>query len=171
MQERLNRIVREKGLTAGRFAQEIGASPSAISHILSGRNKPGYEVLYSIARVFPDIDPGWLLTGEGPMYRNESPEDSGSTSHPTPQQAQQPQESQRQPSRSLFDWDEVPTTPAASPIIPPVRQPATTQPAQAPQTTHAQQATVEGAPTGKPGKTIKRIILFLADGTFEEYHN
>ena len=38
-----------------KFANMIEVNPSAISHLLKGRNKPGYDVLVNIAKVFPDI--------------------------------------------------------------------------------------------------------------------
>ncbi len=71
MKDRLNAIIEEKGLTATKFATLIDANPSAISHLLKGRNKPGYDLLVNIAKAFPDISMDWLLTGEGGMYNGE----------------------------------------------------------------------------------------------------
>lgn len=51
----------------------IEVNPSAISHLLKGRNKPGYDVLVNIAKVFPDISMDWLLTGKGSMSVSPSP--------------------------------------------------------------------------------------------------
>lgn len=68
MKDRLNAIIEQKGLTATRFATLIDANPSAISHLLKGRNKPGYDLLVNIAKAFPDISMDWLLTGKGEMY-------------------------------------------------------------------------------------------------------
>lgn len=68
MKDRLNEIIEKKGLTATKFAAMIDVNPSAISHLLKGRNKPGYDVLVNIARAFPDISMDWLLTGKGSMY-------------------------------------------------------------------------------------------------------
>ena len=49
MQERLNQIIEKKGLTATRFAAMIGVNASTISHILAGRNKPGFDIINNIA--------------------------------------------------------------------------------------------------------------------------
>ncbi|MDY4042203.1 MAG: helix-turn-helix transcriptional regulator [Marinifilaceae bacterium] len=68
MQVRLKQIIEQKGLTAERFANMIGANASTISHILNGRNKPGFDIIYNIIKAFPDINIGWLITGEGNMY-------------------------------------------------------------------------------------------------------
>ena len=68
MKDRLNAIIEKKGLSATKFATLINANPSAISHLLKGRNKPGYDLLVNIAKAFPDISMDWLLTGKGEMY-------------------------------------------------------------------------------------------------------
>ena len=73
MQERLNQIFEQKGLTAAKFATLIGVNASTISHILAGRNKPGFDMIYNIAKAFPDISLSWLITGEGSMYTHLEP--------------------------------------------------------------------------------------------------
>ncbi|CCZ06287.1 MULTISPECIES: helix-turn-helix domain-containing protein [Culturomica] len=70
MKDRLNEIIEKKGLTATKFANMIDVNPSAISHLLKGRNKPGYDVLVNIAKAFPDISMDWLLTGKGGIYNH-----------------------------------------------------------------------------------------------------
>ena len=72
MQERLNQIIEQRGLTATKFAALIGVNASTISHILAGRNKPGFDIINNIAKTFPDIDLGWLITGNGSMYTSSS---------------------------------------------------------------------------------------------------
>lgn len=56
MQERLNQIIEKKGLTATKFAAMIGVNASTISHILAGRNKPGFDIINNIAKTFPDLN-------------------------------------------------------------------------------------------------------------------
>ncbi|GHV69759.1 transcriptional regulator [Bacteroidia bacterium] len=79
MKERLNQLMREKGLTATKLAATINANPSAISHFLSGRNKPGYDILYNLSDKFPDINMNWLINGGGNMYNTSA----ANTSHPS----------------------------------------------------------------------------------------
>lgn len=76
MKDRLNEIIEKKGLTATKFANIIDVNPSAISHLLKGRNKPGYDVLVNIAKAFPDISMDWLLTGKGGIYNPPATEPS-----------------------------------------------------------------------------------------------
>lgn len=44
MQERFKQLLEEKNLTATRFAAMIKVNASAMSHILNGRSKPGFDV-------------------------------------------------------------------------------------------------------------------------------
>ena len=56
MQERFKQLLEEKNLTATRFAAMIKVNASAMSHILNGRSKPGFDVLDKIAQAFPDVN-------------------------------------------------------------------------------------------------------------------
>lgn len=69
MNERILLLLKEEGLTSGRLAELLGVQPSSISHLISGRNKPGFDFIASVLRRFPRIDPNWLILGEGEMYR------------------------------------------------------------------------------------------------------
>lgn len=51
------------------LAQELGTSLPLITHITSGRNKPGIELLQKVLISFPEIDPYWLLLGNGNMIK------------------------------------------------------------------------------------------------------
>ena len=53
------------------MAEMLEIQPSGISHILSGRNKPGFDLLQKILRRFPRVNPDWLLLDSGQMYRTE----------------------------------------------------------------------------------------------------
>lgn len=65
--ERIREIMTEKGLSSSHFADAIGIQRPAVSHILSGRNRPSLDVVYKILERFKEIDPNWLLTGKGSM--------------------------------------------------------------------------------------------------------
>jgi predicted transcriptional regulator len=45
------------------LALELGVSLPLITHITTGRNKPGIELLQRVLQRFPDINPMWLLVG------------------------------------------------------------------------------------------------------------
>jgi len=51
------------------LATELGVSLPLITHITTGRNKPGIELLQRVMQRFPDIDPIWLFLGEGVMLK------------------------------------------------------------------------------------------------------
>ena len=70
MQERFKQLLEEKNMTATRFAAMIKVNASAMSHILNGRSKPGFDVLDKIAQAFPDVNLNWLISGKGSLYNN-----------------------------------------------------------------------------------------------------
>jgi hypothetical protein len=51
------------------LATELGVSLPLITHITTGRNKPGIELLQRVMQRFQDIDPIWLFLGEGVMLK------------------------------------------------------------------------------------------------------
>ena len=57
-------IIESHKLSAGVFADKIGVQRSNVSHILSGRNKPGFEFLEKVLLAFPKVQAHWLLTGK-----------------------------------------------------------------------------------------------------------
>jgi transcriptional regulator with XRE-family HTH domain len=67
--QRIMDYIASKGYTKSDFAKSIDVSPSIMSHISSGRNKVGTEILQKIAIAHKDISLTWLLTGEGKMIQ------------------------------------------------------------------------------------------------------
>ena len=73
MVERIKEIILKEGLTSGSFADLIGVQRSSMSHILNGRNNPSLDFVIKTLQRFPKINPEWLLTGSGQIYRSEGP--------------------------------------------------------------------------------------------------
>ncbi len=71
MEEKLRILMQSENLTASRLAEILEVKPASISHILSGRNKPSFELLCKIVNRFPQINPYWLL-GDAEEMRNKS---------------------------------------------------------------------------------------------------
>lgn len=69
MKDRLLKIIKHYSLTSSRFADELGVQRSGISHIISGRNQPSYDFIVKLMKVYPEINPDWLLMGSGSMLR------------------------------------------------------------------------------------------------------
>lgn len=74
MKTRLQHIVKNEGLTNQRFAAEIGISPAAVTHILSGRNNPSLEIIAKIAAKYPHYALRWLILGEFPILALKTPD-------------------------------------------------------------------------------------------------
>ncbi|PXV61213.1 phage repressor protein C with HTH and peptisase S24 domain [Dysgonomonas alginatilytica] len=76
--EILNKILKYSRLNAKSFSEKIGLErPQAIYDIQKGKTKSISQAMLSkILSVFPELNKGWLLTGEGEMLseKNESTE-------------------------------------------------------------------------------------------------
>lgn len=75
MNRRLQQFLELEQLSNARFADMMGIQRSSVTHLLSGRNKPGYDFLSKFAIKFPQINIEWLITGKGKPYK----ENAGST--------------------------------------------------------------------------------------------
>jgi len=67
MNTRIKRFMDYKSMTPSELADAIGVQRSNITHVLHGRNKPGFQFITKMLEAFPEIDAKWLLTGEGEM--------------------------------------------------------------------------------------------------------
>ena len=65
--ERIKSYRVRKGIKLRDFAKLIGISQGGLSDIENDKTKPGANTLVSIVQK-TDINPGWLLTGEGDMF-------------------------------------------------------------------------------------------------------
>ena len=70
MKDRLLKFLNSEELSSARFAEIIDVQPSSVSHILSGRNKPGFDFIQKILINFPSLNADWLILGKGNMYKN-----------------------------------------------------------------------------------------------------
>lgn len=77
MNRRLQQFLSVENITQSQFADNLGVARASVSHILSGRNKPGFEFIESLARHYPSLNLDWFVTGKGRMfkdaYRDETP--------------------------------------------------------------------------------------------------
>ena len=161
--DKIKQILIEKNLSPSHFADEIGVQRSSISHILSGRNRPSFDIIQKIIRRFPDLGFDWILEeedaipssgmssrGNPPTYsvpsntgrytdrRTSVPEPRNSIGSISPQYAGTGIRSQRSEIAPISLSNE------PEPIT-----------------------TVSDKITGP--KTVERILIFYSDGTFKEY--
>ena len=72
MDKRLQQFLDAENISQAQLADTLGVARAGISHILSGRNKPGFDFLEAMALHYPQISMDWLLTGKGRMYKETS---------------------------------------------------------------------------------------------------
>ena len=72
MKDRIIKIMQKEEMSAVQFAEKIEISPSSLSHILNGRNKPSLEVVMKIHKACTYVNLLWLLYGEGEMENQEN---------------------------------------------------------------------------------------------------
>lgn len=73
MDKRLQQFLEAENISSSQLADTLGVTRAAVSHILSGRNRPGFDFLEGMALHFPQVSMDWLLTGHGRMYKDLVP--------------------------------------------------------------------------------------------------
>lgn len=64
IKDRIQLIIKAHNHIPSSFADQIGIKRSNLSHVLSGRNKPGIDFLAKVIEHFPNVNASWLITGE-----------------------------------------------------------------------------------------------------------
>lgn len=72
MNTRLQQFLTLENLTPARLADILGVQRSGMSHILSGRNKPGYDFILKLCTKFPHLNANWFITGKGKPYKDSN---------------------------------------------------------------------------------------------------
>ena len=146
MNARLQQFLVAENISQAQFAETIGVARASISHILSGRNKPGFDFLESMVRHYPNLNFEWLLTGRGKMYTNAQSAPEAPAAPISPLSASD--------EGSLFDE---PAYPAAAPAESPISRP----------TTYTRYSDNQPR-NSKNQRVISKVILFYSDGSFQE---
>jgi transcriptional regulator with XRE-family HTH domain len=156
MKDRLSKIITSEGLNPALLAKEIGIQRATVSHVLNGRNNPGFDFIHNLLMRFPKLNAEWLITGQGPMYKSSTVDgvgkhDSDLFSSPVHVPVEKKQDS--------------PTLPEKQKDLPPVEDRKKTVP-------DKQQVILPVADIAvtEPQKTIEKIVFFYADKTFATYH-
>jgi len=81
VRDRLKILISETGLSQKEFAERINISSSAITQFIKGQSKGlNSDTIQSIISVY-NINPTWLLTGEGEMFNTPSDVKDGKVSY------------------------------------------------------------------------------------------
>jgi transcriptional regulator with XRE-family HTH domain len=67
MKDRILQFLSAESISPAEFADKIGVQRSSMSHILNGRNHPSASFLQKMLQVYPDLNPRWLMIGDGTM--------------------------------------------------------------------------------------------------------
>jgi len=73
MKDRIVKLLEFTKITPAEFADQIGIQRSSLSHVMTGRNYPGYVFIQKILEAFPQLNSRWLLTGQGNMFDEGKP--------------------------------------------------------------------------------------------------
>ena len=76
MNKRLQQFLNAENISQSQFADTLNVARAGVSHILAGRNKPGFDFIESLILHYPDLNIEWLITGKGRMYNAPQAEKS-----------------------------------------------------------------------------------------------
>lgn len=74
MNKRLEQFLAAENMSQTQFAETINVARASVSHLLAGRNNPGYDFMKSVMQKFPNLNMEWLILGKGKMYKDQQPE-------------------------------------------------------------------------------------------------
>ena len=146
MKDRILKFLTQEGLSATKFADEIGVQRSGVSHILSGRNNPGFDFIQKILSRYKNLSAEWLIMGTGPMFKKSDQPDLFSVQEKPPFLAKPDQ------TETALKSD---FSPFKNKILSP------------------QEADISKSPVStaeiKLSREVEKIVIFYSDMSFEEY--
>ena len=71
MNNRLKQFLAAENISQAQFAETINVVRASVSHVLAGRNNPGYDFIKSIMDNYPTLNIEWLMLGKGKMYKDK----------------------------------------------------------------------------------------------------
>ena len=142
MKAKFEFLLKNKGLNATSLARMLEIQPSGLSHILSGRNKPSFDLVVKILKIFPDVNPDWLLLDSGQIFRD----DAIATPSASTLRAEQTQQS------SVLPFDEV----------------ANRELSEVKNEEKNELPPIFTTPRN-PNKRVERVIILYSDRSFESY--
>ena len=156
IKEKIEKIMEKEQMNSAQFASAIGIKGSTLSHILNGRNNPSLDVLTKVLKFFQTISSDWLLMDLGSMYRSEK----------------QPQVptlfdniDETTSKSSSLDQNFAPKKIVQSAPIQQNNPPLQENPIQpSPELLHNYKAAIES-----PSKSVRKIIVYYTDNTFQEF--
>lgn len=155
MRDRIRLIMESEHLTPSAFADRLQLGRAVVSHILNGRNNPSLDVVTRILSKMNYINPDWLISGNGDMYKT----DSGKTH--TSQNSTLSNSSQQ----DLFAQTTI-SLPSALQEDEYLKESEVKQPKNEIENNVNQQIIYQKTPDRK----IAKIIIYYSDNTFETFN-
>ena len=155
MNTRLKQFIAAENITQAQLADTLNVVRASVSHILAGRNKPGYDFICGLMTHYPNLNIEWLMFGKGKMYKTQEQQPVHETSTPEIHESE---------TITLFDdfaHEEI-TVP---------EQPAAVQPAVQTQpgvTLNDIKTLVSSMQRPVNQRKLVKITAFFDDGTFQE---
>ncbi|GAB4053063.1 helix-turn-helix transcriptional regulator [Spirosoma litoris] len=164
--DKIKQILLDKNLTPSYFADEIGVQRSSISHILSGRNRPSFDIIQKIIRRFPELGYEWIMEEDGQVTPRATTNSSGYNFNRGTGVG-----------RPTIDRAEPVTIQPSMPSYPPKPSGIRSQRTEIPPLNTPNPMLVNESnlpePTPNVGisseKKVERILIFYTDGSFREY--
>lgn len=153
--DKIKQILIDKNFSPSYFADEIGVQRSSISHILSGRNRPSFDIIQKIIRRFPELGYEWIMEEDN-------------------QPAQVARSAARSLAQPLSPYTERPVSVPAlsSPVLAGGFRSQRTEipPTEVMSPLKSDTPSDTGTPSVPTGeKRVERILIFYSDGSFREY--
>lgn len=189
MNTRLKQFIAAENISQSQFADAIKVVRASVSHVLSGRNKPGYDFITAIMNAYPNLNMEWLMLGKGKMYKTQDLSSGESATEKTGFDTAEVSVGAGHIGTGLndgddlpllFDYDDdiIPMPSQQTPFVAPASDPP--QPAQihtnaqfspsAP-ATNSMTALDSTMQTAVKQRNAVKIIVFYDDGTFQEMYS
>ena len=173
MNDRLQQFLAAENITQADLAETIKVTPASVSHILNGRNKPGYDFIMNMMKRYPELNVEWLLSGKGKMYKNVRTLPGGQALIPPPAAQvnlfdelpgifeQKPAEQESAEQKTAERKPDIPSRESSVPV----------KEQDSPANTAASEGKNPGISSEHPVKqrTAVKIVIFYDDNTFQEF--
>ena len=192
--EQISEILNKENLTASAFAEKTGIQRSAVSHLLSKRNKVSLDVVTRIHAAFPHISLYWLLDEAGEYYADAHAHPSVQTEpdaspaesdlfgkrdfvSPSGRPAMKKEDAALPLDEPMLVFPEAPTgssaenIPSREKIIPSSEKisPSSKKNIPSSEAGHPS-AAMRQVNEGNTQRKVLNIIVFYSDGTYETFH-
>lgn len=165
MNTRLTQFLAAENVSQAQFADKVGVARASVSHILAGRNKPGFDFIERMSRHYPNLSLDWLINGKGRMYKDAGNEKSPAS---VPHEDEKPilrDQEKTESTGSLFDTDEIQSRP--EPVFSNIAANADRNDAIR-SIIHKSPAIQAAAKSRGSAVRISKVLVLFSDGSYQE---